>query len=410
MDGRIVINEKNSGKYFISEKRLEQFSHVLDNPSECYKFYWLEAILTLLAEGERTLSFSDLVDQMIASVWFTVSTYHLKLGANRQKSGEENKSSNNLEKAVNLLFPVSGLSEDADRNDILKVLREHSKEIRRFKEEVTRSVAFHFLRPYLSVSNRDIKKASTIDAIQEENKKDPLPYIIVEGKDILSRKLIVNPAWAHFLLTESPILEKWIDLCKIQFLEDRNPSVPNVRYKLKRPKDYLHFRDYSNVRKLWNLEIDRDPGIADIYTSSPLRLEKYDLDHFIPWSYVGNDELWNLVPAESRVNRFLKRDSLPKWDEFFGDFADLQYHLYKNVFAQGDEVIIAQFEKCRAKNITSLWARNDLYHSGNSRKRFVKILENNMKPIFLDAERNNFKCSFSKALVRQFMNDSQNNL
>lgn len=44
-------------------------------------FYWLEAILTLIEAGESTISFSDLVDQMIASVWFTVSTYRLKLGA-----------------------------------------------------------------------------------------------------------------------------------------------------------------------------------------------------------------------------------------------------------------------------------------------------------------------------------------
>jgi len=406
MNSEIVINQPSGTNYYISKKRLEQFSHVLDNPSECYKFYWLEAILTVLAEGKRTVLFSDLVDQMIASIWFTVSTYHLKLGANRQKPGEEDKSSNNLEKAVNLLFPISGLSEDADKNDILKVLNEHSKEIWKFKAEVTKSVAFHFLRPYLSVSNRDIKKASTIDEIIEENKKDPLPYIIIEGQTILDRKLVVNSAWANFLLTESPILEKWIDLCKIQFLEDRNPGVPNVRYKLKRPKDYIGFRDCSNVKKLWSLEIEKEPQIVDIYTSAPVSKEKYDIDHFIPWSYIGNNELWNLLPAESRINRFLKRDTLPQWNDFFGDFANLQYQLYSDVFSGNNEEIIEQFKKCRARNIASLWARNELYRMGNSKEQFVTILENNMKPIYLDAERNNFKCDFSKSLVSKYLTNS----
>lgn len=403
MPNNVVVNDVFGPNYSISEKRLEQFSHVLDNPSECYKFYWLEAILTLIATGESVLSFSDLVDQKIASVWFTVSTYHLKLGANRQKSGEENRSSNNLEKAVNLLFPKSGLSEDADRSDILKVLKEHSQEIWKFKAEVTRSVAFHFLRPYLSVGNRDIKKASTINEIMEENKKNPLPYIIIEGKDILDRKLVVNPAWINFLLTEAPILEKWIFFCKIQFLEDRNPGVPNVRYKLKRPKDYFRVRDYSNVKKLWGLVISRNPEIIDVYTCKPIREEKYDLDHFIPWSYVGSDELWNLLPAESRVNRFLKRNNLPKWDDFFEDYACMQYELYKDVFCKEDFEIYGQFEKCMAKNLTSLWARNELYQIGNTESSFINILETHIKPIYSDAERSNFQSSFSKSLVNDYL-------
>lgn len=70
---------------------------------------------------------------------------------------------------VNLLFPKSGLSEDTDRSDILKVLKEHSQEIWKFKAEVIISAVFHYLRHYLSVSNRDNKKASTINEIMEEN-------------------------------------------------------------------------------------------------------------------------------------------------------------------------------------------------------------------------------------------------
>lgn len=255
---------------------------------------------------------------------------------------------------------------------------------------------------------RKVKKAKISDKESYDVciREDPLPYIIVEGKHILDRKLVVNQAWAAFLLTEAPILERWIDSCKIEFLQDRNPNVPNIRYKLKRPKDYLNIRDYANVKKLWKLVIPRDPQIVDIYTSQPVIKEKYDLDHFIPWSYIGNDEIWNLLPAESNVNRFLKRDTLPQWKDFFPDFAQLQYRLYQDIFTGEDEEIVGQFERCKPKNITSLWARNDLYQKGNTETEFVNILEEHMKPIYEDAKINSFKCDFSKSLVKNYLNGS----
>ena len=127
------------------------------------------------------------------------------------------------------------------------------------------------------------------------------------------------------------------------------------------------------------------------------------MDHFIPWSYVGSDELWNLLPAESRVNRFLKRNNLPKWDDFFEDYACMQYELYKDVFCKEDFEIYGQFEKCMAKNLTSLWARNELYQIGNTESSFINILETHIKPIYSDAERSNFQSSFSKSLVNDYL-------
>ena len=32
---------------------IESFIHMLDDPTECYKFYWLDSIMQLLAEQEE---------------------------------------------------------------------------------------------------------------------------------------------------------------------------------------------------------------------------------------------------------------------------------------------------------------------------------------------------------------------
>jgi hypothetical protein len=39
-----------------------------------------------------------------------------------------------------------------------------------------------------------------------------------------------------------------------------------------------------------------------IYSGRPLAKTKWDLDHFVPWSFVAHDQLWNLVPAENSAN------------------------------------------------------------------------------------------------------------
>lgn len=53
----------------------------------------------------------------------------------------------------------------------------------------------------------------------------------------------------------------------------------------------------------------------------------YDVDHFIPWSFVMNDELWNLMPMDSAWN-IKKSNKLLEWDLFFYRFADNQYLMY----------------------------------------------------------------------------------
>ena len=41
--------------------------------------------------------------------------------------------------------------------------------------------------------------------------------------------------------------------------------------------------------------------IRDVFTGQPVKKKKYDIDHFIPWSFVMNDELWNLMPMDASL-------------------------------------------------------------------------------------------------------------
>ena len=43
---------------------IEGFSQMMKNPSFCYKFYWLEAIVILISEGVSQTTFNDLIDEI----------------------------------------------------------------------------------------------------------------------------------------------------------------------------------------------------------------------------------------------------------------------------------------------------------------------------------------------------------
>ena len=44
---------------------IECFSRMMKNPSYCYKFYWLEAIVQLISQGVKETTFDAVIDEMI---------------------------------------------------------------------------------------------------------------------------------------------------------------------------------------------------------------------------------------------------------------------------------------------------------------------------------------------------------
>lgn len=44
---------------------IQYLSRIFDNTSECYKFFWFQAILTKVLEGKDCITYGELVDEMI---------------------------------------------------------------------------------------------------------------------------------------------------------------------------------------------------------------------------------------------------------------------------------------------------------------------------------------------------------
>jgi hypothetical protein len=57
-------------------------------------------------------------------------------------------------------------------------------------------------------------------------------------------------------------------------------------------------------------EILNKENFQCIYSDNILRSESFHLDHFLPWSFVCHDELWNLIPSNASANSS-KGNNLP---------------------------------------------------------------------------------------------------
>ena len=83
---------------------IEGFSSMMKDPSYCYKFYWLEAIVKLIAEDVSEATFGDVIDEMIANAWYSVREFHIHLSG-MQADGQVR---DGLERAVLKLTEIRG--------------------------------------------------------------------------------------------------------------------------------------------------------------------------------------------------------------------------------------------------------------------------------------------------------------
>ena len=361
---------------------IECFSLMMKDPSFCYKFYWLEAIVKLISEGITETTFNEIIDEMIANAWYSVREFHIHLSG--MQSGEVR---DGLERAVLRLADLSDLPANASKTEIKNAIAEHAPELKVFKEQLTNMVPYRALAGFFRNSGETVEWNSVtrmVAYIERINQKILLPYTLGTGSR-LKKEVRFSPAWAEMIRDNTVSILGWIQYEKVRWLQMNNPEVPGLVYKLA-PLDEK-MRKLGNVRKLWEGIFELQP-VVDVFTDQLLTKQQYDVDHFIPWSFVMNDELWNLMPMDPSLNSS-KSNYLPRWDPFFARFAGNQFEMYRLI--REKEGLRKRYEACYRDNLHSLWAGQELYRPDNSREEFFGILEKNMRPVYDSARRQGYE-------------------
>ena len=371
------------GSEYQNNLDLEGFSNMMKDPSYCYKFYWLEAIVNLISEGKEETTFNDIIDEMIANAWYSVVEFHIHLSG--VVSGEVK---DGLERAVLKLCNISDLKSNASKMEIKDAIKTHNAELIQEKKQLTNMVPYRALAGFFARHDQNVKWDSITRLITYiemfNNTYERLPYILGTSPN-LQKEVIFSKDWIKMIQDNTVAILGWIQYEKVKWLQNNNPDVPGLVYKLAPLNEKM--RKLANVRRLWTSIMDMHE-IHDVFTEEIIKVDDFDVDHFVPWSFVMNDELWNLMPMDSGLNSS-KSNKLPKWNPFFKKFAENQFIMYEEINSK--EAIRKLFEKCYRDNLHSIWANQELYRQGNSRDEFYRILETNMKPVYDSARRQGYQ-------------------
>lgn len=352
---------------------VQTFSTLLNkkNIQNSHKLYWLPAIIKTCALCEEIL-FDTLANEIIVDAWYTVCEYHVHLGSYKYDDKKQvNIPQDAIEVAVKWLFENTALHEKSNREEIIKELDdlEGDAAFAKKKQDIVRYAPYRLLAPFLKgyVKEEDYNKDKVIcDVIKRVNENNLLPYVINWDKEKLKRSVFVPNEWVRFFKTNQVELLGWIDRVKIEYLQGRNPEMPGMVYKMRRGEES---RNLKKVRALWDAVMLSGNEVEDIFSENLVSQDDYEVDHFIPWTYVANNELWNLCPIKSSINQD-KSNNVPPV-EYIDKFVENQKLLFNVLKQENDKVlkckgyhsaILDAYTECKKDHLFAQWAAIDLYN------------------------------------------------
>lgn len=349
-------------------------SRVFDNKSECYKLFWFQAIMTKIGEGKKVMSFEELIDEMIADAWYMVSEYHLNLGP-----------ADNLEYAVDYIHDKAELKSSEKKSVVIEyVQRSDDRKIKEYKSKLIANVPYRLQSALMPDMKGDEWKCGGTKKLAEKiNGKENLMYYFTRINGIRS-EITISDDWFEYLSENREIIDGWIQFNMVSYLQRRNPAVPGIVDKLRPPAE----RNLTKVRNYWKSIAEAAP-LHDIYAGQVMDAKNISIDHFVPWSYVAHDELWNLHPTTRSVNS-AKSNSLPRWDEYFPALCDIEYQAYTVTWKY--DKIHKLWDDCAKEHINSEEVRKRLYSRNLSKDKFAYELEQIIQPVYAAAK----NCGFTE--------------
>lgn len=346
-------------------------ARLFDNKSESYKLFWFKAILHEVSQGRNEIPFRDLIQRMIVDAWYMVSEYKLNLGP-----------ADTLEKAVLYIAGKEDFLPTEKEEVLLGYLQtSEDRQLKEYMRILSLNVPYRLQAPLMQSPESKIwyKTAAITDYI---NAQTGMMYSIFRNGTLDSR-IIITSTWMEYLRNNMGILLGWTDYNLVLYLQRRNPTVPGIANKIYPPQE----RKLTAATAYWKYMITRQP-VRDIYTGDLMTKKGLSIDHFIPWSYVASDELWNLIPTEKAVNSS-KSNNLPDWSIYFGQLAKTEYDAY--LLVEHDATAGQLFAKCAKENLNSEEIRFRLYRSGQTHEQFKGQLEEILLPIYESARNLGFR-------------------
>ena len=156
---------------YSEELNIGYLSRLFDNTTNCYKFFWFQAILRKLDGVHCRFTFDELINEMIADAWYMVTEYHLRLGPLGI--------TDNLEEVVKYIYRNYGFMSSEKREKIIEFLQTRDdKRITKYKSDLTLNVPYRLQVPFYDEINieRSMWNGSKQALTNEINRQKRLMY------------------------------------------------------------------------------------------------------------------------------------------------------------------------------------------------------------------------------------------
>lgn len=296
---------------------------MLYNFASSYKLYWFKGILEEIKIGNRQLEYKKVVARMIAAAWYPVVFYNLSLGM-----------ADKLADVIWYIHRDLGVSREEQEEKIISFVYESKdKKLNKMIQNFTNLVPYRLIRPFYQ---REIEQEKKLDYHFTDHKVNGIieMYNRREGDNALykldknNKMLIVSERWFIYLKLNLAVVEGWMNYKLVEYIQLRNPSIPAIPFKIFPPVQ----RKLTEATKYWNT-VQAKLHLPDLYTVKGFTEEncgKYgsvSIDHFLPWSFVLHDEIWNLFPVFKNINS-MKSNKLPDKNRYLDAFCEYQYQAF----------------------------------------------------------------------------------
>jgi len=298
--------------------------------SNTYKFALAKFLLDYsksqkLKEQDYQISYTEIAIKFLEYYWFQECKYKFKQDFNKDK----------MPKIIRIIQKYCGT----------EYISESFEKYFKGKEKIK----LHMIEEIERECFNDV-----IPRFQPKDKNDYYQHFhksLKSGNYSSSKKsyIILSKEALFCFKQEYEVLSKILVLEWAKFLEKTN-FTPKLISKIERMKDPKR----NSLIKFKTMLIEMNQEC--FYCGTILEQSNIHIDHFIPWSYIYEDEIWNLVPSCSRCN-LIKSDSLPpkkclikienrnkiyqliKWNSSITDY-------YENCYKAGFKIINEERLNC----------------------------------------------------------------
>jgi hypothetical protein len=282
-----------------------------NNTSATYKFYWFLSILQNIEKGDAKINKRELFANMISNSWYTVNYFNVSFGKQDL-----------IQDAIKNIKDLESISIDEKKDRInAKLISSNNPATNKMLNHFDKNVPHWFLSPWFPrIENEsDSKRYNRIYSESQLFKSD---CIYALYKDFIE----INPTWYEYLFSNVKVLKDFCFWNLALFLQSKNPNVPGIPNKLFKQAER---NSLNNQRtKFWDIVLHELGSIECIYKGTILSKGNYAVEHFIPYSFVSHDLIWNLIPADKSFNSS-KSNKLPSMEEYFDSFYLLQKSAYE---------------------------------------------------------------------------------